>query len=78
MAGFDAIAANWFGNDFMNVGIGGQTAPVIALTYPSCAELRHLLCSGSGLGQQLLLDEDSLLPQRKGGPQVLHSGRNSC
>lgn len=33
--GFDAIAANWFGNDFVNNGISGGTVPVIALTYPS-------------------------------------------
>ena len=29
--GFDAIAANWFGNDFMNVGIGGQTGLNLAM-----------------------------------------------
>ena len=45
--GFDAIAANWFGNDFMNVGIGGQTAPVIALTYPSW--LNFVICFAAAL-----------------------------
>ena len=33
--GFDAIAANWFNNDFVNAGISGGTVPVCALTYPS-------------------------------------------
>ncbi len=34
--GFDAIAANWANNDFVNFGINGAAgAPVLALTYPS-------------------------------------------
>ncbi len=34
--GFEAIAAKWINNDFVNVGINGAAgAPVFALTYPS-------------------------------------------
>lgn len=45
--GFDAIAANWLNGDFVNAGIGGGTAPVLALTYPSW--LNFVICFAAAL-----------------------------
>lgn len=45
--GFDAIAANWLGNDFFNHGIGGASVPYVALTYPSW--LNFVICFAAAL-----------------------------
>lgn len=45
--GFDAIAANWPGADFLNAGINGGSAPKIALTYPSW--LNFVICFAAAL-----------------------------
>ena len=45
--GFEAIAANWFNNDFMNNGIAGGTVPKLALTYPSW--LNFVICFAAAL-----------------------------
>ena len=45
--GFEAIAANWFNNDFMNNGIAGATVPKLALTYPSW--LNFVICFAAAL-----------------------------
>lgn len=45
--GFDAIAANWLGADFISHGIGGGSAPIVALTYPSW--LNFVICFAAAL-----------------------------
>ena len=45
--GFEAIAANWLNNDFMNNGIAGGTVPKLALTYPSW--LNFVICFAAAL-----------------------------
>lgn len=45
--GFDALAANWLGNDFVNQGIAGGTVPALAPTYPSY--LNFVICFAAAL-----------------------------
>ena len=45
--GFEAIAANWIGNDFFNHGITGGSVPGLALTYPSF--LNFVICFAAAL-----------------------------
>ena len=45
--GLEAVASNWLGGDWINVGIDGGTVPAMALTYPSY--LNFIICFAAAL-----------------------------